>query len=177
MSLLTIPAELRLRIYDFLPDLTHNVHQEVLPLTKLRPSICRVNSILRRETLPIYAADSMFSIRMDDSPQTWQGRIDRWISAQGSAISQIGSLRISCHWKILQPQRNERHVGFYVRVDALSRGTSSLDMAAMSSLEASVDSPVVASRRLKVTTGTYPMYVDGFLTKSTAILHCQVWMY
>lgn len=175
MSLLTLPAELRLRIYDFLPDLRHNVHQEVLPGTELRPSICCVNSILRRETLPIYAADSMFEIRMDDSPRVWQGRIDAWISAQGSTISQIKSLRISCHWKILQPQRNERHVGFYVRVDALSRGASSLTMAPMSSLNASDDSPVVGG--LKVTTGTYPMYVDRFLTKATAFSHCQSCMY
>lgn len=169
MSLLTLPAELRLRIYDYLPQLTRSEHQEIWLNTELTPPICCVNSILRRETLPIYATNSTFAISMDDSPQKWKSRIDCLILALGPAMSRVGCLKLSRHWRILQPQRNQRHVGFYIRIDSFGRESPSLDTAFVSTHGTPVESPVVASRGLKVITGTYPLYVNDYLTKSLII--------
>lgn len=161
MSLLTLPAELRLRIFEFLPELLPNVHRNILPHAKLTPPICRVNAILRRETLPIYATDSLFAVCIDDSPELWKHRIDCWISALGPAISRIGSLQISRHWKTLQPERWQGHVGFYIRIDHVGREPklSEQGILPLALAGRNIDSPVVESRGLKVMTGTYPVYV------------------
>lgn len=161
MSLLTLPAELRLKIYEHLPALYPNSQHNISPTSALTPAICRTNTILRRETLPIYASDSLFAVCIDDSPVIWKCRIDSWISALGStALSRIGSLQISRHWKLLQPQRWQGHVGFYIRIDKHSRKRiPSEDVHSISSVGKATDCPVGERRGLHVTTGTYPMYV------------------
>lgn len=159
MSLLSLPVELRLRIYDYLPELLPNFHHNILPHNQLTPAISRVNTIIRRETLPIYATNSVFAVCIDNSPEFWKRRIDSWLAALGQpAISRIRSLQISRHWIMLQPQRWQGHAGFYVRIDRLCREAKSLKKTTPINIP-ETDCPIVERRHMKVTTGTYPMYV------------------
>lgn len=161
MSLTTLPAELRLRIYEYIPELLPNVHHNIPPHSPLTPAICRASTVLRRETLPIYAADSRFQVCIDDSPGLWNRRIDCWISALGPvALSRIGSLQLSRNWRMLQPQRWQGHVGFYIRIDNLNRASNVHGgISSTSSRGPATDVQVVEWRGLKVMTGTYPVYV------------------
>lgn len=103
-SLLTLPPELRLRIYHFLPQLQPNRYETVTAYSKLTPSICRASCTLRRETLPIYASNSIFAVQLDDASLDWTARIATFLAGLGAlSISRIRSLQISRHWCIPQP--------------------------------------------------------------------------
>ncbi|EME43168.1 hypothetical protein DOTSEDRAFT_131877, partial [Dothistroma septosporum NZE10] len=92
MSLLSLPAELRLRIYDYLPELQHR-HETISSYSKLTPSICQVCRTVRYETTPILAANSDFLIDIDGSPSFWHNRISTWLAALvPGSISHVRSL-------------------------------------------------------------------------------------
>ncbi|CZT21989.1 uncharacterized protein RCC_07858 [Ramularia collo-cygni] len=160
MSLLALPAELRLRIYEYIPELLPNAHHNLLP-TQITPPISRTCTIFRRETLPLYATDSIFAICIDDSPEPWKRRIDSWISALGPEISRIRSLQISRHWNMLQPQRWQGRVGFYIRIDHLNRECRPSKRDG--------HNVVLEDGGLKVTTGTYPVVRDTRNMRSASI--------
>lgn len=104
----------------------------------------------------MYATDAVFVVCIDNFPIIWKRRMDCWIAAFQSAIPRIGSLQISRHWKLLQPQRWQGHVGFYIRIDhSCSDANTRIDDDPVSC--SGKDSPLVDSRGLKVTTGTYPV--------------------
>ncbi|EGP85084.1 uncharacterized protein MYCGRDRAFT_95302 [Zymoseptoria tritici IPO323] len=168
MSLLGLPAELRLRIYDFLPELQQDRIETVTPYSSHQtPSICRVSQIFHRETLPIYTANSLFSFPIDDAPETWARQVESWILALGpSAISRVRSIQFSQHWNITQPMRWMRHVGFYLRIER----SKSSDISSRTGLDQSAgfndawaDHFVKPSRvsDWQVTSGTYPMARDA----------------
>ncbi|KAK3686320.1 hypothetical protein LTR37_019958, partial [Vermiconidia calcicola] len=115
MGLLDLPPEIRLQIYDYLPDFSPGRNETVGPNVRLTPALCRAGSrVLREEALPLYAKTSSFIIQTDDN----FNRVDAWLQAlaAGDALSKVQSLQLSRHWKIKQPSRWQGHVGFYVRV-------------------------------------------------------------
>ncbi|KAM3417659.1 hypothetical protein BST61_g5895 [Cercospora zeina] len=126
MSLLTLPAELRLRVYDYLPDLQPNRIETLTAHSALTPAISRVNTLLRHETLSIFTSNSTFTAALDDGAPFWPKRLTTWMNSlspplpsptTAAALSLIRSLQLSRHWNIPAPMRWQGHVGFYVRVE------------------------------------------------------------
>lgn len=112
MSLLCLPAELRMNIYQYLPDLAFFRHVTISPSSPLTPAICRSSHVLREETLPLYAKTAFFIIQTDE-----KGRLDSWLRAlEANAIFKVQGLQLSRHWKLEHPTRWQGHVGFYIRL-------------------------------------------------------------
>lgn len=149
MGLCDLPAELRVRIYDFLPDLQSDRHETVAPNIRITPALCRTNRQLRAEALPIYVQNSHFVIQADDDPSDYDNRVATWLRAIGPVvIGKVKSIQLSRHWKIPQPSRWQGHVGFYVRLERLNTSW-------------------------QCTTGTYPIAKDmrGMRLESVEVLH------
>lgn len=122
MSLLTLPPELRIQIFEYLPDLSYGRQESIGPNVRLTPAICRTTRTLREEALPIYAKTSAFVIQTDDNLHTSNNRVKAWLDALGhECIPKVESLQLSRHWKIKQPSRWEGHIGFYVRLQLVDR--------------------------------------------------------
>lgn len=116
MTLLQLPAELRLQIYECLPELLAGRNETIAPTSRLTPAISRTNQQLRRETLPLYA-NAAFEIETNESRQARNDTLTVWLRALSPlALPHVQSLQLSRHWDILQPTRGEGHVGFYVRL-------------------------------------------------------------
>ncbi|KAI5365483.1 hypothetical protein Slin14017_G053730 [Septoria linicola] len=191
MSLLTIPVELRLRIYDYLPDLqVNNVLQALTPYSKLTPPVCRVNNVLRHETLSVFAANSNFMAFMDDEALLWSKRLSCWMTGLGSeALSRVRTLQLGRHWKIPTPMRFQGNVGFYVKVERPKR-ISMRSAAKAISISSSMESfPAAWSDRFVsgvqddgdwvVTAGTYPYSKDlrGMRLESVELLAIHIRTY
>ncbi|KAK5134866.1 hypothetical protein LTR08_005956 [Meristemomyces frigidus] len=118
MALLALPAELRLHIYDFLPQLSPNQYETTsLDLTRQTPSICRASQQLRSETVPLYMANSEFAIQTNSTSRQEQNRALTWLHSLGTlGLPYIRNLQLNRHWSIRNPTRYEGHVGFYVRL-------------------------------------------------------------
>lgn len=145
---LLLPAEVRLHVYDFLPELAIGRHEIVTSDTFLTPAICRVNKLLRIETLPLYAGNCHFVIQVD-GPQMPNGNaISTWLEQlELTGLKSVTSVQLSCHWRLPQPTRWQGHVGFYVRLE-------------------------VREGRWQCTTGTYPIVKDmrGMRSESVELL-------
>lgn len=116
MGLLDLPAELRLQIFEHLPDLKYGRHEAVGPNYRITPAICRVSHSLRKETLPLYAKTSSFIIETNDVVYNSNNRVQAWLAALGeTAISYVQDLQLSRQWKAEKPQPWHHHDGFYVR--------------------------------------------------------------
>ncbi|KAK4543124.1 hypothetical protein LTR36_005901 [Oleoguttula mirabilis] len=116
MGLLDLPAELRLRIYDYLPELCPDRQGSVAPNFNT-PAVCRASRQLHNETLPIYAGNSHFEIEIDESMNDQASRMTSWLRALGPlGVGHVRSLQLNCHWDIRQPIRWQGHVGFYIRL-------------------------------------------------------------
>lgn len=122
MGLLELPAELRVQIFEYLPDLSYGRHETIGPNVRLTPAICRVSYSLRADTLPLYARTSAFIIQTDDNLHVSNNRVQLWLQALGDdAVCEVQSLQLSRHWKIKQPSRWQGHVGFYVRIQMVDK--------------------------------------------------------
>ncbi|EMC97192.1 hypothetical protein BAUCODRAFT_23554 [Baudoinia panamericana UAMH 10762] len=119
MSLLSLPAELRLQIYQNLPHLRPGRSETVAPRIAITPAISRVNCKLRQESLPIYAENAHFFIQADEESLPASDRVAAWLFALGSAIKHVRSFQLSRHWIGSHPTRWQGHVGFYVRLERL----------------------------------------------------------
>lgn len=176
MSLLSIPVELRLHIYSFLPDLQPNNRHELRPNTRLTPSLTRVCQTIRHETLPIFASNTSFNIPLDAQPTN--ASVQTWLSALGPrSIPKIRSLTISRHWSIPQPLRWQGHVGFYIRIERRKprKFTSKSSVNSTSSFRPEWNAHFVrplAEGIWEVTTGTYPVARDirGMRLESVELL-------
>lgn len=101
-----------------MPDFQANRTEHITATSQLTPSICRVNTLLRRETLCIYAAHANFIISMDEGASFWPNRVASWLNALGpELLTRIRSIQLSRHWAIPSPLRYQGHVGFYIKVD------------------------------------------------------------
>ena len=117
MGLLDLPTELRLHIFEYLPDLQYGRHETIGPNVRIVPEICRVNRILRAETLPLYARTSAFIIHVDDNLGPSDDRVQIWLLALGEDyLCEVQSLQLSRHWELKRPSRWHGHIGFYVRL-------------------------------------------------------------
>ena len=162
MSLLSLPAELRLRIYDELPDFNHSIRQNVTISSghALTPALSRTNRLIRRETLPLYARNSHFAIPLEEQSALSRGfrtPLDVWLDGLGeTGVSRLHILLLSQHWKITQPTRWQTHVGFYLR---LEHGTPDSDVAGQNT-------------GWKSSIGTYPIAKDigGMRLESVELL-------
>ncbi|KAK4623326.1 hypothetical protein CLAFUW4_07512 [Fulvia fulva] len=177
MSLLSIPAELRIQIYEYLPELQHR-HETISCYSKLTPPICQVNRTIRHETVPLIASNSSFLIDIDGPPTFWNSRISTWLAALGpQSVSRVRSLQISRHWQIPLPMRGQGHVGFYVRLEQRKprRLTSKSSVKSTSSFKPEWNDRFVlpmSEGMWEVTTGTYPFARDmrGMRLDSVEIL-------
>lgn len=150
MSLLDLPAELRLRIYDYLPELCSS--RPTVNSVHTTPAICRTSRQLHYETVPIYARNSRFLIQTDASTSYGVDRTTLWLRALGPCgIEHVRDLQLNCHWQIDKPNRWAGHVGFYVRLEK-------------------------ADHVWRCTTGTYPVSKDirGMRQKSVELLRKTV---
>ncbi|KAF2212037.1 hypothetical protein CERZMDRAFT_97953 [Cercospora zeae-maydis SCOH1-5] len=196
MSLLTLPAELRLRIYDYLPDLQPKRIESLTAHSALTPPISRVNTLLRHETLSIFTSNSSFTAAMDDGAQFWLKRLTTWMNSLSptASLSRIRSLQLSRHWNIPAPMRWQGHVGFYVRVErprpkrattttttkpASSSSSSSIAISTSSSTDSFPSAwsdrfvrPIREAGSWTVTAGTYPVSKDirGMRRESVEVL-------
>ena len=146
MGLLELPAELRISIYEFLPDLAYGRTETIGPSVRLTPAICRVCRMLREEALPIYAKTSSFVIHVEPSPKN---RAQIWLQALGDrALNEVQDLHLSRDWNLGKPSRGQGHVGFYLRLQQISQ-------------------------TWRCTTGTYPTAHDirGMRLESVELLH------
>ena len=116
ISLLTLPTELRLQIYQYLPQLLPGRHDSVGPHLAPTPPICRVNRLLKSETLPLYAANTHFAIQADEDAYPEGDRVSLWLLALGDCVKHVQSFQLSRHWKFALPTRGQGHVGFYLRL-------------------------------------------------------------
>ncbi|TKA51334.1 hypothetical protein B0A55_12474 [Friedmanniomyces simplex] len=119
MPLDALPVELRLHIYQYLPELRPGRHETVAPHIPLTPGICRASKWLRRETLPLYAGNAHFSLQTDEDAYPKGNRVSIWLDALGSdkASKHVRSFQLSRHWSIKEPTRWQGHVGFYFRLE------------------------------------------------------------
>ncbi|WPG98168.1 Hypothetical protein R9X50_00095400 [Acrodontium crateriforme] len=118
MSLISLPAELRLQIYEYLPSLATGRNDVIgPPFCQLTPAICRTCRQLRAETLSLYASGADFSMQSDNGNDDY---IRLWLQALGhSGIRQLRCISLYRHWTLSRPVRGEGHVGFYVRLEKL----------------------------------------------------------
>ncbi|KAK3116314.1 hypothetical protein LTR53_003441 [Teratosphaeriaceae sp. CCFEE 6253] len=119
MPLGTLPAELRLHIYSYLPELQAGHHQTVAPYATLTPGVCRASRWLRQETLLLHVSNAQFSIQADLDTFPKVDRVGIWLRALGDAIRHVRSINLSRHWVVNTPTRWEGHVGFYFRMDRI----------------------------------------------------------
>lgn len=118
MALSTLPPELRLRIYDYLPDVVDRRSVAITDAKGLMPSICRTSRQIHQETIPIYAENTHFTIDTSEDSREGASLLTRWLAALGpSGVRRIRSLQLSRHWDASQPTRWQGHVGFYVRLE------------------------------------------------------------
>ncbi|CAK1366198.1 hypothetical protein CB0940_09377 [Cercospora beticola] len=183
MSLLTLPAELRLRIYDYLPDLQPNRIETLTAYSNLTLAISRVNTLLRYETLIIFTSNSNFTIAMDDGPQFWLKRLTTWMNSLSPIpLSRVRSLQLSRHWNIPAPMRWQGHSGFYIRMER-PRLKSEVKTFPISTSSSTDSFPSAWSNRFvkpiheaegnwTVTAGTYPVSKDlqGMRLESVELL-------
>ncbi|KAK0264791.1 hypothetical protein B0A54_07670 [Friedmanniomyces endolithicus] len=147
MPLDTLPVELRLHVYEYLPELRINRHESVAPHTPLTPGICRASTWLRRETLPIYARNAHFGIQADDNAYPKGNRVQIWLSTLNDSIKHVQSFQLSRHWATNgPPTRGQGHVGFYIFFECRSED------------------------RWKVSGGTYPLIHDGRAGRGETLL-------
>lgn len=112
MSLLDLPTELRMQIFEYLPDLRYGREETIGPNIRLTPPICRVCRLLKYETLPLYAKTSSFVIQTDTNK-----RLEVWLQALGDVgLSNVENLQLSKNWKIKTPVAGQRQIGFYLRL-------------------------------------------------------------
>jgi len=174
MSLLTIPPELRLRIYDYLQDFNQANRKNVTidSGNALTPALSRSNCLLRRETLPLYAQAAHFAIPLQEKPaqpQSHRNPVNIWLDALGEVgVAKLQSLLLSQHWKITQPTRWQTHVGFYLRLEHSTPGSN--DASECTGWKCSI--------------GTYPIAKDirGMRLESVELLQrhvmaCLSWAY
>ena len=136
MTLCTLPSELRLRIYDYVPDIADRRSVAVRDATRLVPSICRTSRQIHQETIPIYAENTHFTIDTSEDSQEGDNLLFSWLAAlKSNGVRCITSLQLSRHWDASQPTRWQGHVGFYVQLEK-------------------------GSGEWRCTTGTYPMARD-----------------
>ncbi|KAK0940587.1 hypothetical protein LTR29_007909 [Friedmanniomyces endolithicus] len=115
MPLDTLPVELRLHIYECLPELRVNRHETVAPHTPLTPGICRASTWLRRETLPIYARNAHFGIQADNNAYPKGNRVQIWLNTLNDSVKHVQSFQLSRYWVTSgPPTRGQGHVGFYI---------------------------------------------------------------
>ncbi|KAK0878820.1 hypothetical protein LTR87_007416 [Friedmanniomyces endolithicus] len=115
MPLDTLPVELRLHIYEYLPELRVNRHETVAPHTPLTPGICRASTWLRRETLPIYARNAHFGIQADNNAYPKGNRVQIWLNTLNDSVKHVQSFQLSRFWVTSgPPTRGQGHVGFYI---------------------------------------------------------------
>lgn len=169
MSLLGLPPELRLRIYDHLQDFDH-AHRKNVTISSggvLTPTLSRTNCLLRRETLPLYARSAHFALPLEERSAHGQARHDSihvWLDALGeTGIAKVQSLLLSQHWQITQPTRWQTHVGFYLRLEHATP----------------VSDDPAESAGWRCSTGTYPIANDmrGMRLESVELLQRHVMAY
>ncbi|KAK1082926.1 hypothetical protein LTR33_003576 [Friedmanniomyces endolithicus] len=115
MPLDTLPVELRLHIYEYLPELRVNRHETVAPHTPLTPGVCRASTWLRRETLPIYARNAHFGIQADNNAYPKGNRVQIWLNTLNDSVKHVQSFQLSRFWVTSgPPTRGQGHVGFYI---------------------------------------------------------------
>ncbi|KAK0366714.1 hypothetical protein LTR91_013414 [Friedmanniomyces endolithicus] len=147
MPLDTLPVELRLHIYEYLPELRVNRHKSVAPHTPLTPGICRASTWLRRETLPIYARNAHFGIQADNNAYPKGNRVPIWLSTLNDSIKHVQSFQLSRHWVTNgPPTRGQGHVGFYIFFERRSED------------------------RWKLSGGTYPLIHDARARRGETVL-------
>ncbi|RMY92859.1 hypothetical protein D0861_02268 [Hortaea werneckii] len=110
MALSTLPPELRLRIYDYLPDLAAGRSVAVTDASRLVPPICRASQQIHQETIPIYTENTRFTIDTSEDFQEGASLLSSWLAA-------LRPSGLSRHWNALQPTRWQGHVGFYVKLE------------------------------------------------------------
>ncbi|KAF7191881.1 hypothetical protein HII31_06926 [Pseudocercospora fuligena] len=174
MSLLSIPPELRLRIYDYLPDLQLNNLKNFSGHTSLTPPVSRTCHLLRQETIPIYASNSQFIFNIDDSSTLWSRGTQIWaqLLSNYDSLTRVRSIYLSQHWRIPQPMRWQGHPGFYLLLER--RKAAECNTTAESFPKAWSSRFVLAqtSGLWTVTTGTYPVSKDvrGMRLESVELL-------
>lgn len=118
MALSTLPPELRLRIYDYLPDIADRRSVAISDVASLLPPVCQTSRQIHQETAPIYAENTHFTIDTSGDSKEGASLLFRWLAALGpSGVRKIRSLQLSRHWDASQPTRWQGHVGFYVRLE------------------------------------------------------------
>ncbi|KAK0250255.1 hypothetical protein B0A54_01469 [Friedmanniomyces endolithicus] len=147
MPLDTLPVELRLHIYEYLPELRVNRHETVAPHTPLTPGICRASTWLRRETLPIYARNAHFGIQADNNAYPKGNRVQIWLNILNDSVKHVQSFQLSRYWVTNgPPTRGQGHVGFYIFFERRSED------------------------RWKVSGGTYPLVYDPRARRGETVL-------
>ena len=163
VGLLTLPAELRLRIYDYLPDLSKDKQLYIAAGNALTPHICRTSKLLREETIPLFACNANFSISLAANPNSgnWlTNAMTVWLDGLGdTGLIKMSKLILSRHWELSKPTRNQNHVGFYLK---LERDNSRKDR----------NQPGTYLPKWKTTVGTYPVANDmrGMRRESAELL-------
>ncbi|KXT01434.1 hypothetical protein AC578_9543 [Pseudocercospora eumusae] len=172
MSLITIPPELRLRIYEYLPDLQPNNLKNFTGHAALTPSTSRTCHLLRHETIPIYASNSQFIFNIDDAATLWSRGTRIWAQLlfNNDSLSRVRSIYLSQHWQIPQPMRWQGHVGFYLLLER--RKTSEPEESSFPKAWSSRFVLAQTSGLWTVTTGTYPVSKDvrGMRLESVELL-------
>lgn len=121
IGLLTLPAELRLRSYDYLPDLSSDNMLYIAAGNTLTPHICRTNKLIRQETLPLFAQNRAFWINLAakrNCTSWFDNATTVWTNGLGDlGLAKLSKLTLSRHWELSKPTRNQAHVGFYLKLE------------------------------------------------------------
>lgn len=147
-----------------MPDFQANRTEHITATSQLTPSICRVNTLLRRETMCIYAAHANFIISMDEGASFWPNRVASWLNALGpELLTRIRSIQLSRHWAIPSPLRYQGHVGFYIKVDLTKTCPPFSELAWENSVDVAHHFRNLGEPELHecVTGGTYPRARDS----------------
>jgi hypothetical protein len=163
MGLLSLPAELRLRIYDFLPDLQGTGNTITIVSGRvLTPHISRTNKLLRQETLSLYARNARFAIYLTASSgpdRLLSSAMTSWLNdLAGAGLARMSELFLSRNWEMSKPTRGQGHSGFYLKLDA------------------GKDGPATSASSWKSTIGTWPIAnnMKGMRLKSAEFLQQMV---
>lgn len=150
-TLQDLPPELQIHILTCIPtlqSLPSRSDEHLNPGSPLTPLICRVSHFLRREALALYVKNHSFSF--PPSNQRGEG-FGTWLDVMDGAgiLEKIWrGMMLSEDWKVERPERGERHVGFYVRID-FGSGSGGGHMADEGK-----------GRQVQVKTGTSPVVND-----------------